>query len=160
MSSGSVSGTHGISSTGFSRFYRIKESDVFTVTASGLGGGSLIYSNVLLSMEEEFFHGWPCGITREVLNTYYDRVLKTMEASPYPFDDPYYEDTPKTRILRDAAAGIKKDPEATSHPEGYFPNLAIWFKGNFPGEQSLNVHGRAQSRCENAAYTLKGRKER
>ncbi len=125
-----------------------KESDVFTVTASGLGGGSLIYSNVLLPMEEEFFYGWPGGITREVLNPYYDRVLKTMEVSPYPFGDPYYEDTPKARILRDAVAGIEKNPEATSHPEGHFPNLAIWFKGNFPGEQSLNSHGRVQSRCK------------
>lgn len=125
-----------------------KESDVFTVTGSGLGGGSLIYSNVLMPMDAEFFHGWPGGISRNVLDPYYDKVLKTMEASPYPFDDPYYADTPKTCLLKKAVSEITKDHEASQPPVGFFPHLALCFKGNFPGEQSLNEHGRVQSRCK------------
>jgi len=125
-----------------------KDSDVFTVTASGLGGGSLIYSNVLMQMDAKCFHGWPGEINRKVLDPYYDKVLKTMAASSYPFNDPYYADTPKASLLRDALSEIAKDHEATQQPLGFFPRLALCFKGKFPGEQSMNEHGVVQSRCK------------
>lgn len=123
------------------------ESDVCTVTASGLGGGSLIYANVLLPMDNELFKDWPGGINRKMLDPYYEKVLAVMETSPYPFNDPYYKDTPKTAAMKDASERIATDTEAKSPPEGFFPHLAIRFKGNFPGEQSLNSHGVVQSRC-------------
>ncbi|MEK6814241.1 MAG: GMC family oxidoreductase [Nitrospirota bacterium] len=123
------------------------DSDVLTVTTSGLGGGSLIYSSVLMPMDEDSFQGWPRGISRASLEPYYRRVLETMEAAPYPFADPYYRDTPKTRLLNEVAARLAKDGEATGNPAGSFPPLALWFKGAFPGEQSRNRHGVVQSRC-------------
>lgn len=132
---------------GLFEFLAHKESDVFTVTASGLGGGSLIYSSTLIPMEERFFYGWPDGLDRKTLDPYYEKVISTMEASPYPFHDPYYGDTPKARILKDAASRIKKDDEAIEPPHGFFPDIALRFTGSFPGEQSLNAHGRIQSRC-------------
>lgn len=123
------------------------DSDVSTVTASGLGGGSLIYANVLLRMDNELFDGWPGGINRNILDPYYDKVLDTMEASPYPFNQAYYKDTPKTAVLLNAAKNLSTDPEAQSPPAGLFPDLAVRFKGKFPGEQSNNSHGVIQSSC-------------
>ncbi|MGR3310728.1 MAG: GMC oxidoreductase [Candidatus Brocadiales bacterium] len=132
------------------------ESDIFTVSASGLGGGSLIYANVMLPMSAESFHNWPGGISRKEMDPYYIKVLGVLDANPYPFDDPYYEDTPKSRILKDAAGRIETDNEATKAPEGMFPPLAIWFKGNFPGEQTPNAHGRIQSRCNKCGECFLG----
>jgi len=123
------------------------DSDVCTVTASGLGGGSLIYANVLIPMDEELFAGWPGGINRSILDPYYKKVLETMQAAPYPFDDPYYADTPKSAALKNIAGKLPQDPEATAPPHGFFPHLAVWFKGTFPGEQTANAHGVLQSRC-------------
>lgn len=132
---------------GLFEFLAPDESDVFTVTASGLGGGSLIYSNTLIPMDEEFFYGWPGGLSRKILDPYYDRVLKTMETAPYPFQESYYNDTPKARLLKNATTKIAKDREAARPPEGCFPHLALWFKGDFPGAQSVNAHGKIQSKC-------------
>jgi cholesterol oxidase len=124
------------------------ESDVTSVSASGLGGGSLIYANVLMRMPAEHFLGWPGGITRETLDPFYDRALEMLEASPYPFEsDPYYADTPKTAAFKAAAASLSQPEDATAPPEFLYPNLAVRFKGDFPGHQTLNRQGVLQSRC-------------
>ncbi|RMF93966.1 MAG: GMC family oxidoreductase, partial [Nitrospinota bacterium] len=110
------------------------ESDVISVSASGLGGGSLIYANVLMPMPAEFFQGWPGGITREVLDPYYAKVLEMLEASPYPHaSDPYYADTPKTTLFQKAAATIQPAPDALEPPTFCYPHLAVRFQGDFPG---------------------------
>ncbi len=49
---------------GFMQFHSYYGSDVFSVASSGLGGGSLIYANVLMRMPSDFFKGWPGKITR------------------------------------------------------------------------------------------------
>ncbi|RMF91409.1 MAG: GMC family oxidoreductase, partial [Nitrospinota bacterium] len=124
------------------------ESDVISVSASGLGGGSLIYANVLMPMPAEFFQGWPGGITREVLDPYYARVLEMLEASPYPHaSDPYYADTPKTTLFQKAAATIRPAPDALEPPTFCYPHLAVRFQGDFPGQQTRNRQGVWQSRC-------------
>ncbi len=133
---------------GFMEFRDYAESDLMSVSASGLGGGSLIYANVLMRMPPEFFEGWPGGITREKLDPYYDKVLQTMEASPYPFEtDPYYRDTPKTEAFRDLCGELEMEEDFSGRPEFIFPDLAVNFRGTFPGEQSRNRHGAIQSRC-------------
>lgn len=125
-----------------------QDSDIITLTSSGLGGGSLFYSNVLLRMHADYFHQWPGGLSREVLDPFYDKVLETMEASPYPYNDPYYKDTPKSSALMNAVGELETDEDAIRAPVGEFPPLALWFKGTFAGEQSRNSHGRLQSRCK------------
>jgi cholesterol oxidase len=133
---------------GIMEFRDYKESDLMSVSASGLGGGSLIYANVLMPMPSEFFEGWPCGVTREVLDPHYREVLSMMEASPYPFEsDPYYADTPKTRYMQDIARDLSQAEDATAQPEFIFPDLAINFKGDFAGQQVVNRHGAVQSKC-------------
>lgn len=133
---------------GFIEFRDYAESDLLSVSASGLGGGSLIYANVLMRMPAEFFEGWPGGINRAQLDPYYDRVLATMEASPYPFaTDPYYRDTPKTEAFQELCDKLETEADFTGPPEFIFPDLAINFRGSFPGEQSRNRHGAVQSKC-------------
>ena len=75
------------------------------IISSGVGGGSLIYANVLIRKPEEwFFTNLPDGkrelwpITRADLDPHYDRVEKMMNAQFYPYEavDPsVFRDTPK-----------------------------------------------------------------
>lgn len=133
---------------GLMEFRDTPDSDVMTLTASGLGGGSLIYANVLYRMPEEFFAGWPGGITRAKLEPYYDKVISMMEARSYPFNsDPYYQDTPKTAALKKASLQMPQNPEALTAAEFQLPPLAVRFEGEFPGHQTLNSHGAIQSKC-------------
>ncbi|MEU2339774.1 GMC family oxidoreductase [Streptomyces sp. NPDC006654] len=85
------------------------------VVSSGLGGGSLIFANVLLRKDEHWFvqeqplpggghESWP--VSRAELEPHYDAVERMMGATPYPLHRPGYEDTPKTRAMREAAAAL------------------------------------------------------
>ncbi len=133
---------------GFMEIRDYPDSDAMSVSGAGLGGGSLIYANVMIRMPEEFFYQWPKGIDRATLDPYYDLVEKNLEASPYPLStDPYYSDTKKTHSLKKVADGLTAAPGATAKPEFFLPSLTVRFKGNFPGEQSLNSHGAIQSKC-------------
>lgn len=124
------------------------ESDAMTLTASGLGGGSLIYANVLLRMPEVYFKGWPYGINSETLEPFYKNVISTMEASPYPLkENNYYADTPKSQIYETISKNITKSSDGIAEPRFFRPDLAVRFNGNFPGEQSKNSHGATQSSC-------------
>jgi cholesterol oxidase len=78
------------------------------VVASGLGGGSLIYANVLLRMPERWFrrldgeNGYkPWPIDREALEPHYDAVESMLCAQRFPLGRPYH--APKSVALRDAA---------------------------------------------------------
>src|SRR3712207_6399989 len=81
------------------------------VVASGLGGGSLIYANVLIRKDERWFvrqpldrrgnEYWP--ITRKELDPHYERVERKLDGQPYPFGHPPYSDTPRTRAFKAAA---------------------------------------------------------
>ncbi|MFB4314315.1 GMC oxidoreductase [Actinomadura sp. 21ATH] len=84
-----------------------------SVVASGLGGGSLIYANVLLRKDEHWFVNdnaggghdpWP--ITRADLDPHYDRVEDMIGAVPYPLGRAPFADTPKTHAMQDAAAEL------------------------------------------------------
>lgn len=87
------------------------------IVSSGLGGGSLIYANVLLRKDERWFvhdsplpgggyENWP--ISRDELEPHYDAVAAMMTPSPSP-----YPDLPKAKALRDAAQTLGLD---TFHP--------------------------------------------
>ena len=89
-----------------------------SVVSSGLGGGSLIYANVLLRKDEHWFvhddplpHGgyesWP--VTRADLDPHYDEVERMLGATPYPLDHPAYAATPKAHAMQDAAAELGLD---------------------------------------------------
>ncbi|WII70870.1 GMC family oxidoreductase [Bdellovibrio sp. 22V] len=133
---------------GLMEFLDNPESDAISLTASGLGGGSLIYANVLYKMPAENFHAWPGGFTREKLEPYYDKVLATMEAKPYPFEtESFYHHTPKTSTLKRLATELPVSDEENEPPKFVLPPLAVRFEGAYPGEQTKNIHGATQSKC-------------
>jgi cholesterol oxidase len=119
------------------------------VVSSGLGGGSLIYANVLLRKDERWFvredlaqggfEHWP--VTRSDLDPHYDRVERAIGVETYP----YAEDTPKTRAFRDAASRLGLD--------WALPPLAVTFSkpglGPVAGEpiDAPNLHGRTRQTC-------------
>ncbi|MDF5757119.1 GMC family oxidoreductase [Spongiactinospora sp. TRM90649] len=89
-----------------------------SVVASGLGGGSLIYANVLLRKDEEWFvkdeplpgggyENWP--LTRADLDPHYDAVEKMIGVSPYPLRHPAFTVAEKTRAMQDASAELGLD---------------------------------------------------
>ena len=125
------------------------------IVSSGLGGGSLVYSNVEIRKDEKWFvkedlqHGgyeyWP--VTRADLDPHYDRAEKMLQVQRYPFEHAPYSTTPRTVALKTAAEQL--------HLEWHLPNLAVTF-GN-PGELPIpgepikgsqnNLHGRTRDTC-------------
>ena len=130
-------------------------SGIESLVSSGLGGGSLIYANVLLRKDEHWFvdealpgggyERWP--IDRALLDPHYDAVERMLDAQRYPFDVAPYDATPKTIAMRDAAE--------TLGLEWMLPELAVSFanRGEAPApglplrEERPNLHGLPRSTC-------------
>lgn len=125
------------------------------IVSSGLGGGSLIYANVLLRKDPEWFgdqlpsgeyRAWP--ITYAELEPHYERVERLMGGEPYPFA----ELTAKTRAMKAAAEQLAR---SGAKAEWLLPRLAIGFRdgqGNAsPGaplvEAVPNLHGATRTTC-------------
>jgi cholesterol oxidase len=111
-----------------------------SVVSSGLGGGSLIYANVLLRKDEKWFvheqplpdggyESWP--VTRKDLDPHYDAVERMLTPSPYPLDQPAYKDTAKTHAMQDAAAELGLDWQ--------LPPLAVSFAPERGAEPGLGL---------------------
>src|SRR5258708_5197877 len=100
---------------------------LMAVVSSGLGGGSLIYSNVLLRKDEKWFvkedpavegyEDWP--VTRADLDPHYDRVEKMLKAQQYPLNHSPYNTAGRALALRDAAERLQLN--------WYLPPLAVTF---------------------------------
>jgi cholesterol oxidase len=127
--------------------------------ASGLGGGSLVYSNVLIRKDESTFvqdelETWP--VEYKDLEAHYERHEDMLAATPYPFEpDPAKRDparepfdrTYKTNALHDAAERLGL--------EWRLPKLAVAFSANGgpPGlaepilGEPENIHGRVRTTC-------------
>jgi cholesterol oxidase len=128
------------------------------IVSAGLGGGSLIYANVLLRKDERWFfrrnadgteEPWP--VTRADLDPHYDEVTKVLAPQTFPFEREPYASTPKTRALKEAAtaAGL----------EWFLPELAVTYAdpGHDPipgepihdehGDTTDNLHHRTRSTC-------------
>jgi cholesterol oxidase len=129
-----------------------------SVVSSGLGGGSLIYANVLLRKDEHWFvneealpgggyESWP--VTRADLDPHYDAVEKMLGARPYPLDAPAFAATPKTHAMQDAAAELGLDWQ--------LPPLAVSFAPDARTKPGLglplaepaygNLHGAPRTTC-------------
>ncbi|WP_163507051.1 GMC oxidoreductase [Fodinicola acaciae] len=122
-----------------------------SIVASGVGGGSLIYANVMLRKDERWFvrdtgpaggfESWP--VTREDLEPWYDRAEKMLGATGNPY--PHTDRTPKTQAMRKAAGQLGMD--------WFRPPLAVTFhaEGGRPGDavpdSSDNLHGAQRQSC-------------
>lgn len=100
------------------------------LVASGLGGGSLIYANVLIRKDANWF-GKNWLISRTELDFHYDNVEAKLCPQKYPFDFSPYDQTPKTIAFKQAAEElIKQNPQQFNW---LFPDLAVLFSG--PGQK-------------------------
>ncbi|GAB2845980.1 hypothetical protein GCM10022221_51560 [Actinocorallia aurea] len=129
-----------------------------SVVSAGLGGGSLIYANVLLRKDEHWFvheQGLPGGgyehwpVTRTDLDPFYDEVERMIGVAPYPVEHPPYAATPKTHAMQDAAAELGLDwfrpPLAVSfgtHTGAVPEPGAPLAEGPYP-----NLHGVRRTTC-------------
>jgi cholesterol oxidase len=130
--------------------------NIEAVISSGLGGGSLIYANVLLRKDERWFtqrrpdgrghETWPIGYAD--LEPHYDAVEQMLGGQRLPFTAAGYSDTAKTRAMKEAAAELGMQWELA--------NLAVTFanpgRPAVPGETIVpgpypNLHGRTRLTC-------------
>jgi cholesterol oxidase len=121
--------------------------------SSGLGGGSLIYANVMIRKDPGWFvhDGAPGGehwpVSYDDLEPHYERAEAMMRVQRYPLDREPYSSTQKTLALRDAAERLGYD--------WLLPNLAVTFENEgkppVPGEPireaQPNLHGRTRYTC-------------
>lgn len=124
------------------------------LVSSGLGGGSLIYANVLIRKDAEWFRDvdpttgetrpWP--ITHDDLEPHYEDVEAILGATTYPLEREPYRSTPKTIAMQEASQRV---------PDGEWtlPNLAVSFseEAGSPGDQIEedvdNLHGVPRYTC-------------
>ncbi|MEZ3160274.1 GMC family oxidoreductase [Microbacterium sp. BWT-B31] len=123
------------------------------IVSAGLGGGSLIYANVLLRKDERWFvhdsplpgggyENWPIG--RDDLDRHYDAAEQMLTPVPNP-----YPNLPKSRALREAAEQLGL--------ESFAPPLAVSFStrpGAAPQQKQVieeapygNIHGIPRLTC-------------
>jgi cholesterol oxidase len=123
------------------------------VVSSGLGGGSLIYANVLLRKDEKWFvqeqplpgggyEHWP--VSRADLDPHYDAVEEMLGATRYP-----YPDTAMTNVMEESAARLGLEIQR--------PPLAVSFTRRPGGEPVKmgeietpaygNIHGVPRATC-------------
>jgi cholesterol oxidase len=126
-----------------------------SLVSSGLGGGSLIYANVMIRKDPAWFvreepgpgyEYWP--VTYEDLESHYERAEGMLGAAPYPFDRAPYDNTPKTVAYKAAAEELGRD--------WFLPDLAVTFAPEpgaepIPGEpireERRNIHERTRQTC-------------
>jgi cholesterol oxidase len=92
------------------------------IVASGLGGGSLLWSNVVLRKDASTFvreegEYWP--VTYDDLEPHYERHERMLKATPYPFRQAPYDRTYKTKAMEYASAQVGL--------EWFLPPLAVAF---------------------------------
>lgn len=87
-------------------------SDIATVGASGVGGGSLVYANISIRPDAIVFEhpAWPPSINLARLDRYFDTVARELRVSPAPLE--HY--LPKREAFREAA---KKLNQKTFDPD-------------------------------------------
>ncbi len=119
------------------------------IVASGLGGGSLLWSNVVLRKDRSTFvkeegEYWP--VTYDDLEPHYERHERMLKATPYPYDQAPYDRTYKTKAMEHAAGRLDL--------EWFLPPLAVSFDPGDgrprPGEPiqgEENLHGRTRLTC-------------
>jgi cholesterol oxidase len=126
------------------------------IVSSCLGGGSLIYANVLIRKPEKWFvyenpegggyTPWP--ITLQDLTTHYERVEKMMGANPYPSGCAPWSTTPKTLAFDEAARKMGRKSTAVpvavsfSSRPGMPPMIGAPIEECHP-----NLHGMPRSTC-------------
>jgi cholesterol oxidase len=134
------------------------------IVSSGLGGGSLVYANVLLRKDEHWFRelnvdggyrDWP--VTRAALDPHYEHVERMLNAQLDPLEQSPYCHTSKTVAFKEAARAVERNGERL---RWFLPPLAVTFANRdaagvlqraIPGElitgEKPNIHGAQRFTC-------------
>ncbi len=125
-----------------------------SIVSSGLGGGSLIYANVLLRKDEKWFvredplpgggyESWP--VTRADLEPHYDTVEKMLGVTPYP-----YSGTPKTAAMQEAARRGGLEWQRAPLAVSFAPRPGAAPQPRLPLDEAPygNVHGVPRRTCD------------
>ena len=116
---------------GFLEVHRFEH--LTAVTSSGVGGGSLHYTNIMAEPTAEFFDAYPDEITGEAMHPYFERVREMLRPSPIPHP------AEKDRVFAEAVA-------AAGLPAAEYPELAVaWGKDPDRPEKVVNAAGVEQS---------------
>lgn len=116
---------------------------------AGVGGGSLIYANVVVDAKPEIFkEGWPAEITFDELRPYYDRVAGMLGAQRLPDG----QLTERFRLMQEAArkAGHEDRFRALPLAVTFDPEWHYGLPDPFSGRHSrtwTNPHGKLQGTC-------------
>lgn len=113
------------------------------LVSSGLGGGSLVYANIIIrkdpkwfvkeSRENGVYESWP--VTYDDLEVHYERVEKMMNIQKYPLNHEPYCNTQKTLAMREADQKLSSIPGFdSSWTHKWIPlNLAVSFRNKNVG---------------------------
>ncbi len=121
------------------------------IVASGLGGGSLIYANVLMRKPPEWFDAsrsagtWPLAYAD--LEPHYEAVEAVLQPQLFPSAAAPYPAVPKASAFREAAQRAGLEPVAT--PLGVaFANVGEPPRPGAPLRETVpNLHGAPRSTC-------------
>ena len=122
---------------------------VSVAQGAGVGGGSLIYANVLIEAPKEHFdEGWPAEITYEELKPHYARVERMMRPRPVPASQ-----VPLSfKLLQQAASALGHDARFRPMPLAITFDDAWQYAGETPFDSRhskpwINEHGKQQGTC-------------
>jgi cholesterol oxidase len=112
------------------------------VTASGVGGGSLIYAGIHIRPDPQVFDDprWPRSIDRAALEPYFDRVAERLSIAPIPEENAL----PKRDAYRNAAAALGR--------EVFDPDMAVsWTKPDMYGREACRLVAECEFGCQHGA---------
>jgi cholesterol oxidase len=144
-------GWHGILRCHFFR-------EVFVLTGTGVGGGSLVYANTLMKPGDEFFNNpaWLKGTDwKEQLSVHYETACKMLGAARFPVSG-----NAEDQVLRDIAAEMKREETFSLVETGVYygdPDKETdpYFNGDGPLRKGCTGCAGCMTGCrENAKNTL------
>lgn len=123
--------------------------NIDVVLPAGLGGGSLIYANVVMEPPEDIFtHRWPATCRKRELQPYYDVCKEVLGARPIPTSNAQPEIS-RTKLFQEFAKKVGHDSRLV--------DIAVFFGKDYaedvanaplpPGHQEKNRYGALQTSC-------------
>ncbi|MDB2447327.1 GMC family oxidoreductase [bacterium] len=118
--------------------------DMTVVMSAGLGGGSLIYANVLMKPPVDVLEGWPKSVSLSKLEKYYSVGFDVLGGNKLPLDKGNEWALNKVSYFQDGAKKMGRDSKLV--------DIAVFFGNNpekptQPGVQETNKYGAIQTSC-------------
>ncbi|HBQ19116.1 MAG TPA: hypothetical protein DEF51_50975 [Myxococcales bacterium] len=110
---------------------------LIVLTASGIGGGSLVYTNMQVPPEPDYFAAYPPPITAESMAPYYARVHMMLRPAPVP-----------SAGLPEKLRAFERAASAASMGAVHRPELAIAFGDPTAPMSIVNAAGVEQGTCD------------